>query len=560
MSVAPAASQQSSPAAKPWRHAIPIGSRLQVIQPSTLIVGFLAVVAHAPLVLAHVHRLSSQPQYQCFPLILAGAGLLAWRVKPEIRCVAPSSRCLTGLISVAWLTLASAVILSSAWLGMLAALLLVCACGYTRGGSGYVKSYWQAGLMFCLLFPPPLGLDQRLVANMQRLAAYSSSAMLDLLEIPHVRHGNVIETVNRNLLVEQACSGIDSLVTAVSCTLFFILWTNRPRLHSGLLLLGTVGWVLMANIVRITLVAYLDASGGIDVATGWRHQLLGAGIFLVAILLIGSTDQFFCFLLGTHEMQPSTPAPVPQTRPSPLPWPGRRLWPLGVGYGLLVMAQLGDHKPGMGKAIVPHFARIPELGSELLPVQAGSFRLKKYHIEPRETTLQTKAYSQLWEYESDRARLNCSLDYPFVGWHELSICYQETGWSIIEQSVIDDDEGQPIIQLDLRQAPGRTGLVLFQSFTGDGRPLTRPGTQGPSWRLRHGFSHILGLRTEDDPETLAGTTTYQAQLFMENSGPMTREDVKAARQLFQRALPLLRSTLAKQVGSASLSQLGGQSP
>src|SRR5436853_413288 len=75
-----------------------------------------------------------------------------------------------------------------------------------------------------LLIPPPLNLDQRLVTRLQTFTARQSSRLLDQLGVLHVMQGNVVVIPHKHLLVEEACSGINSLFSMLACTLFFVLW------------------------------------------------------------------------------------------------------------------------------------------------------------------------------------------------------------------------------------------------------------------------------------------------------------------------------------------------
>src|SRR5262249_15053610 len=155
-----------------------------------------------------------------------------------------------------------------------------------------------AWLLLWLAVPPPLELDRDLILWLQGWTTRWSSAVLDALGVFHLTAGNVVEVDGQLLLVEGACSGVNSLVSVLACALFLMLLAERPPLRSLLLLAAAVGWVLAANVARVVGVAWLAARAGIDVSAGWRHEAFGLALFAVAVVLIVSTDGLLSFLLA----------------------------------------------------------------------------------------------------------------------------------------------------------------------------------------------------------------------------------------------------------------------
>src|SRR5262249_9277689 len=91
-------------------------------------------------------------------------------------------------------------------------------------------------------------------------------------------------------------------------------WSVRVGLGRGgggsgasLVLLATVAWVLLANVLRVVLITYLSVRSDVDLTSGWRHEALGLGMFGAVLGLIWSTDRAFAFFAApVHPQFPRT--------------------------------------------------------------------------------------------------------------------------------------------------------------------------------------------------------------------------------------------------------------
>ena len=128
--------------------------RVATRPPAVLVAAGVALtLAHLPLLVAHGFALWGRPHYQFFPIVLIGAGLLAW---PAIRSAWPGTaapeRTTWLLLGLNWLLLASALVLDSPWLGAVAFLQLLVALAHGLGGWPLLRGVLPA-LVFLLLCP-----------------------------------------------------------------------------------------------------------------------------------------------------------------------------------------------------------------------------------------------------------------------------------------------------------------------------------------------------------------------------------------------------------------------
>jgi hypothetical protein len=161
----------------------------------------------------------------------------------------------------------------------------------------------------------------------------------------------------------------------------------------------------------------------------------------------------------------------------------------------------------------------------------------KYETIGRDRNSPFGAHSQMWTLVGPDVRGAASLDYPFLGWHELAECYESQGWRISERIIAADpaDADAAWVEVALRhEQSGRHGRLYFALATRDGLPFpVRTRGEVDEWldRAAARRRNLLSFRLASDPpgdERL----TYQFQLFLESFSPFDEKLVHAARQTF----------------------------
>jgi len=519
----------------PVAPAAPAPARLRRPLPAVAVVAAAAAVAHLPFLAGHAAWLWQRPHYQFFPLILVGAAVLAWVRLRDLTAWRPGTRAVSAVgFAAAWVLLAGAEVLGSGWLGCAAGMVLLAALAHAAGGPAAARAALPAWVLLWLAVPPPFDLDRLLVIRLQDLTTGWSSGVLDALGVLHRRAGNVIEVDGRRVLVEQACSGINSLVSLLACTLFVVFLTRRGWAWGAALLAAAVGWVLVANVARVTGVVLADARWGVNLATGWRHEAFGLILFALAVGLLLSTDQLIGFLARPSVAGSRVTAPVP----APAGSPGRPLgWvaaPVAAGYLLLAAAHWTLADPAVEPGAPPVAA---EPTADLLPAKVGGWERKDFAVKVREEGSYFGERSAAWAYARPRGPgAVASFDHPFPGWHDLTWCYTGTGWRVDEQAV-KADSAVPggFVEVRLSQPGGRHGFLVFCEFDGRGRPLAaRPGGTDASTFRHQATVRRLGARLGLAPPADADPAppTYQFQVFTEGYGRPGPADEVAVRELF----------------------------
>lgn len=156
---------------------------------------------------------------------------------------------------------------------------------------------WMQHFAFPICFPLvavpwPVRIENFIVQGLARAVAGAAVEIAGWLGIGAYQLGNVIELPNGFLSVDDACSGVRTLQTAIMITLF-LGELLRLALKKRLILLAVGGaWVFLCNIARASTLVILAARHGTPAVDRWHDSvgtvvlLVGlAGVFALALLL-----------------------------------------------------------------------------------------------------------------------------------------------------------------------------------------------------------------------------------------------------------------------------------
>ena len=138
-------------------------------------------------------------------------------------------------------------------------------------------------LVLFLMVPIPVIVFNEVAFPLQLLASRIASALLELLQVPVLREGNVIVLPSMSLDVVEACSGIRSLMSLITLAVFYGLLAERRHWMRWLLVVLSIPVALAANATRIVGAALLGQYMGPQFAEGFFHAFSGWLIFALAL-------------------------------------------------------------------------------------------------------------------------------------------------------------------------------------------------------------------------------------------------------------------------------------
>ena len=532
---------------------------------SPWMLGALFLIGFGPLLLRFFGNLWKYEVHQFFPLALAGAGALAWRGLTEVkRPLVGGSRGVTATLTILFVALLSiATLIYSPWIAVAAALVAFAASFWWLGGLPLARALLPAWIMLLTVIPPPLKLDARLALELQHWAVAGSSRVMALLAVPHLRNGNILEIPGQRLLVEEACSGINSVLFMTAACVFYVMWQRRSLLFLFLLYVLTIGCVLAGNLVRITSGAWLLFNYQVDLFTGWRHETLGLVltatylIFIVAAdALLGSLfPRMAAFRLFRERAHSSRSTPkASATSPTQLlegQYLDRGL--LLVSFLLVLLGGLQVLQIRNNSKQIVHERRINPKQMDgsarfsLPPEIAGWTLSSEAKPVPKKTAFEDGVYSHMWQYQRGGIVATISLDYPFFDYHDVRICYTGSGWTVKEsrlQSAKDSKDQIPGMEVSLEKENGLKGDLFYSTVDQFGKWLEessqRAAYDAHGRAFEGGLLNRVAYRFSQQQSPISDDTlNYRIQLVASSQGGLDTLQHAQAAKLFQEARLLL---------------------
>ena len=567
------------------------------------------LAGHLPLLGLFAEGLWLRPHYQFVPLLVLGCAWLLWSRWPQKSMSELALVRSPRLLLIPLVLLALSVAFYSPWLAAISIVgsgwgLIIWSTGH-RG----MARLWPAWAGLWLAIPPPLNLDVRLMQQLQWTTSQAAGLVLEALGIDHVVEGTIIELPGRRLLVEEACSGVQSLFALLACAVLFVVWARRPAVHAALLLVSAAVWSGVMNLIRIATLAIAHATFGVDLSTGWQHELLGAICFAFALLLLVSTDSFLTLLWGPipagydpanglircwnrlvspwtggdygassqqngRQMSASVPTAVPCAADdigATQPGDTRRAWPQLPVHACLIMLFLGlgavqlrlgqaawiDDRPPM------FISNLTDLVTEATcPAELGNWKRTKFEFEERDWGFEMGRFGKKWTYDAQRQRVIVAFDYPFGGEHDLTVCYRNQGWKILTaRAALQDGHGKSVpafIEVTMENSVGAHAFLLFSQFDDQGTNVIPPILSHTSLDT-YVYLRMMAQRLSAAPlgkliaeahrtRTGANPTQYQFQVLLTSPSAVPFEEQQAARDLFLQVRESLRGIMRSNTG------------
>jgi len=228
------------------------------------------------------------------PIILATGGWLLWRQLPELRrLAAPGPLWATALLLAASLAfyvggrVFDFITLEAGGLYGVGVAML-----HAKFGWRVLLRTWFPLLYLAFAIPPPSALVDALTAPLKQFVSFVATSGLQAVGLPVARQGVTIFVAQYQLLVEDACSGMNSLIGLSAISLLYIyLLRGSSWAYSLVLTALVIPIAIVANILRIVTLILLTYFFGDAVAQGFIHMAAGLFLFATALLLVFGLDQ-----------------------------------------------------------------------------------------------------------------------------------------------------------------------------------------------------------------------------------------------------------------------------
>jgi EpsI family protein len=141
-------------------------------------------------------------------------------------------------------------------------------------------------LLLFMAKPIPDSLVPILFFPLQVFAAKVSAQVLELLDVPVYLVGNIIEIPGMRLMVEEACSGIRSLMALLTVACIVMLIVPLGFLSKLFIFFVSVFTAVALNVFRVALTGILAHFYDPSAATGFFHEFSGMVVFGVGLVIV----------------------------------------------------------------------------------------------------------------------------------------------------------------------------------------------------------------------------------------------------------------------------------
>ncbi|MCB1914942.1 MAG: exosortase B [Rhodocyclaceae bacterium] len=158
-------------------------------------------------------------------------------------------------------------------------------------GLRILKRMWFAFFFMCFMVPLPGSVVDVLTQPMKIAVSWGAQHLLDALGYPAGRSGVVLTVGQYQLLVADACAGLNSLFTLEALGLLYMnVMRHESAARNAVLALLIVPISFCANLLRVVVLALITYHLGDAAGQGFLHGFSGMVLFVTALLLIMSVD------------------------------------------------------------------------------------------------------------------------------------------------------------------------------------------------------------------------------------------------------------------------------
>ena len=185
---------------------------------------------------------------------------------------------------------------------MLAAILLI-----KRGSSG-LKVMWFPLFFMLFMIPLPGTVVTTLTMPMKMAVSYVSEHILFWADYPIARNGVILQIGQYQLLVADACAGLQTLLTLEALGLFYLNVVRHTSVFRNVALaILIVPISFTANVIRVITLTLITYYLGDEAGQGFLHGFAGIVLFLSGLILILGMDASLQFIV---KMRAARTAPL----------------------------------------------------------------------------------------------------------------------------------------------------------------------------------------------------------------------------------------------------------
>ena len=169
-------------------------------------------------------------------------------------------------------------------------------------GVAVAKHFWFAFFFLCFMVPLPPSVIDIITQPMKMAVSYASEHLLYLMNFPVARNGVIIFIGQYQLLVADACAGLNSLFTLEALGLLYMnVMRHESPMRNAVLATLIVPISFASNVTRVIILALITYYWGDAAGQGFIHKFSGMLLFMTALMLIIGVDSLLRYISNKFE-------------------------------------------------------------------------------------------------------------------------------------------------------------------------------------------------------------------------------------------------------------------
>ena len=158
-------------------------------------------------------------------------------------------------------------------------------------GWATLRKLWFPLLFLCFMVPLPGMLVDMITGSLKQQVSAVAESILYYAGYPIARNGVVLTIGPYQLLVADACSGLNSMFSLTALGLIYLhIMKYRNWLHIGLILAAILPIAFLANVIRVLILVLITYYMGDAAGQGFAHSATGMVLFVLALFMLMAFD------------------------------------------------------------------------------------------------------------------------------------------------------------------------------------------------------------------------------------------------------------------------------
>jgi exosortase B len=247
------------------------------------------------------------------PIVLALAAWLFWRVGGAVASLPdrPSPWAGWPLLAVGLLLYVFARVFTISSAEFASQVVVVAAMLLLLKGADALRLAWFPVFYLVFAIPLPGTLVDALTGPLKLWISTIVVEVLHMVGYPVARSGVILAVGQYQLLVADACSGLNSMFSLSALgTLFMYIMARKSVVHNAVMLAAILPIAFGANIVRVVALVLVTYHLGDEAGQGFLHGAAGIVLILVALALFFLLDAVIAWVSAWRHRSDSTDGAV----------------------------------------------------------------------------------------------------------------------------------------------------------------------------------------------------------------------------------------------------------